>query len=284
MDLQVGLVEDYQRDRHERTPEEFCEVYQVCLPYRGVGVWHVGDDDVVADANQVLFVRGGESYRMSGPTDGGYAELILTPSIELLSELVDADEDELFENSLFRNRCGFANPVLQSFRSRFLHWAASTPDTYDLDAEELVIALLRAATRQESDTEACGVATARLIRRTKCYLEEHLAEQIRLVDIGRAVGASAPYLTATFRKVEGVSLHQYLTHLRLARALAELPHTDNLTALALDTGFSSHSHFTAAFRRAFGCTPSQFRTSTRGRARPVSVRPCDPSWSLIESP
>jgi hypothetical protein len=28
-------------------------------------------------------------------------------------------------------------------------------------------------------------------------------------------------------------------------------------------GFSSHSHFTAAFRRGFGCTPSQFRESTR---------------------
>src|SRR5918995_2556501 len=66
MDLPVSLVEDYQRDRHERSPEGFCPVYQVCLPYRGLGVWHVGDDEVVADSNQVLFVRGGESYRLSG--------------------------------------------------------------------------------------------------------------------------------------------------------------------------------------------------------------------------
>jgi AraC-like DNA-binding protein len=102
-------------------------------------------------------------------------------------------------------------------------------------------------------------------------LEEHLADQIRLVDIGKAVGASPAYLTATFRRVEGLSLHQYLTQLRLARALAEVPYTDNLTALALDTGFSSHSHFTAAFRRAFGCTPSQFRLTTRSRVRPVRV-------------
>jgi AraC-like DNA-binding protein len=42
-----------------------------------------------------------------------------------------------------------------------------------------------------------------------------------------------------------------------------LPHASDLTALAFDLGFSSHSHFSAAFRRAFGCTPSAFRESMR---------------------
>jgi AraC-like DNA-binding protein len=50
--------------------------------------------------------------------------------------------------------------------------------------------------------------------------------------------------------------------LRLARALIELPHANDLTQLALDLGFSSHSHFAASFRRAFGSTPSAFREST----------------------
>jgi len=269
MDLPVSLVEDYQRDRHERSPEGFCGVYQVCLPYRGLGVWHVGNDDVVADANQVLFVRAGESYRMSGPVAGGYAELIITPAIELLTEIVGTGERSLFDHPLFLNRCRLAGPLLQSFRTQFLHWADSAPEHFE--AEELVIALLRAASPYGPDTRPCGVATARLIKRTKYFLEEHLADQIRLVDIGRAVGASAAYLTATFRRVEGLPLHQYLNQLRLARALAGLPHTDNLTALALDAGFSSHSHFTAAFRRAFGCTPSQFRLTTRSRMRRVGA-------------
>jgi AraC-like DNA-binding protein len=36
---------------------------------------------------------------------------------------------------------------------------------------------------------------------------------------------------------------------------------DDLTSLALDLGFSSHSHFTDAFRREFGRTPSEVRGS-----------------------
>jgi AraC-like DNA-binding protein len=66
-------------------------------------------------------------------------------------------------------------------------------------------------------------------------------------------------------------LHQYVTQLRLSRTLAEIPHTHDLTALALDVGFSSHSHFSAAFRRAFGMTPSQFRDTSRRRL-PRSLR------------
>jgi AraC-like DNA-binding protein len=267
IDSPVSLVENYQRDRHEKSPAGFCELYQVCLPYRGLGVWHVGRDDVVADANQVLFVRGGESYRMSGPVVGGYAELIITPANEILAETFGAGPGRLFDHPLFRGRCRLASSRVQALRARLLHWAASAREAYDLEAEELVITLLRTSARPESLKQSCGAQTARLVRKTKYYLEEHLGDPIRLVDIGRAVGASPAYLTDTFRKVEGVSLHRYLTQLRLGRALAELPHTDDLTALALETGFSSHSHFTATFRRAFNCTPSQFRLTTRRRVQ-----------------
>jgi len=38
-----------------------------------------------------------------------------------------------------------------------------------------------------------------------------------------------------------------------------------LTSLALDLGFSSHSHFSAAFKRAYGQTPSAFQRSARIR-------------------
>ena len=52
---------------------------------------------------------------------------------------------------------------------------------------------------------------------------------------------------------------------RLARALDLLAQYDDLTTLSLDVGFSSHSHFSAAFREAYGRTPSEFRHSALHR-------------------
>jgi hypothetical protein len=67
--------------RREPQSEGFSPEFQVCLPYRGLFIWHVGDDDVVGDANQVLFVSGGEPYRVTEPTPDGYGELIVTPTV-----------------------------------------------------------------------------------------------------------------------------------------------------------------------------------------------------------
>lgn len=108
-------------------------------------------------------------------------------------------------------------------------------------------------------------STLRLVGRAKTYLAANLSEPMRLEHIARAAGTTPAYLTSVFRRVEGCPLHKYLVQLRLARALVELPKTSDLTALAFELGFSSHSHFTAVFRRAFGCTPSAFRASMRMR-------------------
>jgi AraC-like DNA-binding protein len=247
----------------------FSAEFQVVFPYRGVLVWHVGGDEVVGDANQVLFVSGGEDYRLSDPLSGGFAELIVTPEPDVLARLADATGADLRTHPLFHRRSRRVDAHVQSLRTRFLSWASGVSEIDDLGAEELILALLRLALGDDRRCDRPSASSGRLIRRTKELLEAELANRIRLDQVGRAVGASPEYLTDLFRRVEGVPLHQYVIQLRLARALVELPHADDLSALALDVGFSSHSHFSAAFRRAFGCTPSEFRLATRNRQRPA---------------
>ena len=269
--LAVALVEDVRSGAVDRQngSEGFSADFQLCLPYRGMLVWHVGRDAVVGDANQMLFVTGGEKYRISQPHPEGYRELIVTPELSVLAEIANSDADRLPSHPLFRRRSRLASPRLQSFRARFLSWATRATGDDELMAEELVIGLLRAAlTDCNGHRDEARGSTDRLIRRTKAFLEAEFANPIRLADVGRAVGASPAYLTHVFRRVEGTSLHQYLTRLRLARALVDLPRTDDLTALALETGFSSHSHFTRSFRRAFGVTPSRFRETSRMQLPP----------------
>jgi AraC family transcriptional regulator len=271
LQLSVGLVEDLSREcvRPGAGPEALCEEFQICLPYRGLFVWHVGREEVVGDPTQVLFVRGGEPYRMSAPTRGGYAELIITPDVHVLSQIAQASGTLLSQHPMFGRRARRAEPHLQSFLARFLHWARRASGREDLEAEELVLDLLR-STLQENGwrKRSTGTATARMIRRTKEFLEANLTRRLLLADIAAAVNASPAYLTDLFSRVEGVSLHQYVTQRRLGRALVELPHTADLTTLALDLGFSSHSHFSFVFRRAYGCSPSDFRQRTRRAARP----------------
>lgn len=279
LDLSVGLVEDVRSAeadtldaRIASADRGFSPDFQVALPYRGFFVWHVGRDEVAGDANQALFVTGGEAYRLTRPLPCGYAELIVTPTASVIDELAHATSTgDLRCHPLFRRRSRRLTPRLQILRARFLSWIEGAP-TDTLAAEEVVLSLIRAALDDDMPRlERPGRSTQRLIRRTKAFLEAEFATPIRLDDIGRAVGSSPLYLTQVFRAVEGVPLHQYLTQLRLAHALDALPSTSDLTQLALDVGFSSHSHFTSRFRRAFGTTPSRFRELSRQRLRPATV-------------
>ena len=85
-------------------------------------------------------------------------------------------------------------------------------------------------------------------------------DNLTLSDIAREVQSSVFHLARTFKARTGFSLHTYRNQLRLRSALEQLrePGTD-LTGIALDLGFSSHSHFTECFRRNFGMTPSAVR-------------------------
>ena len=89
LDLSVAVVEDAQSPPtpNGSGPKGFSADFQVALPYRGLLVWHVGRDAVVGDANQVLFVAGGESYGISDPVASGYAELIVTPEPSVLESI-----------------------------------------------------------------------------------------------------------------------------------------------------------------------------------------------------
>ena len=69
------------------------------------------------------------------------------------------------------------------------------------------------------------------------------------------------YKRQAFQQVEGVPLYRYHLRLRLARALDRVMDYQDMSALAQDLGFSSHSHFAAAFKQAYGRSPTEFKHS-----------------------
>jgi AraC-like DNA-binding protein len=91
------------------------------------------------------------------------------------------------------------------------------------------------------------------------WLGAHAGERATLARIARDVGATPVYLTQAFAAVEHEPLYRYQRRLRLARALRLLDEPIDLTTLALECGFASHSHFTAAFRGVYGVAPSALR-------------------------
>lgn len=81
--------------------------------------------------------------------------------------------------------------------------------------------------------------------------------------IAREAGCSPFYLSRTFSKEMGRTIPQYVRQLRMEKA-AELLRSGsfNVTEAALEVGYSSLSHFSAAFHQTFGCCPGLYPMAT----------------------
>jgi AraC-like DNA-binding protein len=103
-----------------------------------------------------------------------------------------------------------------------------------------------------------------LVDATREHLASSFADQgLTLAQLAHDVGAGAFHLARVFRRLTGLSLHEYRTQLRLRAALLALPESDSLADLAVSVGFSSHSHLSDMFRRHFEVSPSQLRAVLR---------------------
>ena len=252
-------------DCKHASDEECAELTYLVFPYRGVYVRHLGRDDAVGEANQVLFFNAGEGYRVSHPVEGGDASLSLWVSEPLMREL--APKPQLREVALvaFRRQRLRIDARAQALVALLRHGLRrNAVDT--LQAETLLLTLVRRSLGERT-SHAAGASAGRqkLVDRAKLALSTDLGRRWTLAEIADEVGVSPVYLTQVFQQVEAMPLYRYQLRLRLARALDLLGQYDDLTALGLDLGFSSHSHFTAAFRQAYGRTPAEFQRSVRIR-------------------
>jgi AraC family transcriptional regulator len=250
--------------RH-KSAEECASATHLVFPYRGAYVRHLGRDEAVAEASQVLFFNAGDGYQVSHPVRGGDACLDLVVDDRLLRELAPKALLREGPELAFRKQRLRIDPRAQALVALLRH-SLREGVAEPLEAESLALTLVRRtlAPRGAPKAEA-SVGRQRLVDRVKLVLAGDLSRRWTLADIAAEVGGSPVYLTQVFQQVEGLPLYRYQLDLRLARALDLLAQYDDLSALSAELGFSSHSHFSAAFQRAYGRSPSEFRLSALHR-------------------
>lgn len=260
--------------------EEHGRAHQLIFIRSGVFVKHSGPGgrrEVVAEPMHVLCLNHDEPYRVSHPADGG-------DDCTALSFTADAvlDATAIFDplaadhpSVPFRITHAPLTPdVLFRFRAlrRALRTGAASgsrfPDTLAVEDEALMLLGLVLRDGYHAHGVRHGIRTAghrsstmrdrrELVERTKEALAIQPGKTWSLAALAREVNSSPYHLTRVFREHVGLPVHGYLLRLRFAIALERIEAGEsNLSTIALALGFSSHSHFTTAFRRAFGAAPT----------------------------
>lgn len=99
-----------------------------------------------------------------------------------------------------------------------------------------------------------------LVEKGKNYICRQLHGQIKIRELGKALGVDPDYLSALFKKEEGMNLQQYILREKIRRGENLLRYSDySIGEIAEYLSFSSQSHFGNWFRKITGMTPKQYR-------------------------
>jgi len=141
-------------------------------------------------------------------------------------------------------------------------YAAAQPVWYRCKALELAVTFLMKPEQELFCTRQQRLAQER-VEQVMLLLRQNLAEPPSLEELGKKIGCSHFYLSRIFSTQTGQTITQYLRQLRMEKAAELLKSREyNVTEVALEVGYSSLSHFSAAFQETFGCCPGLYPLAT----------------------
>jgi AraC family transcriptional regulator len=260
--MQVGCC----RPRSAAGEEEWNQVPQIVLPRRGLFMVHRYNESVLADPTHAIVFGLEEGYRVSHPLDGGDECVVLE------------FRTEIHEEAMGRlNGCSGRLSARMQLGAWVFVSAVGRDQADALACEEAAMLLLETVASDLTDGSRVEPRASKTARdradRVRALVADDLVRPWRLADVARAVHCSPFHLARQFRLATGETISGYLLRLRLAAALHRIAEGEsNLARLAVELGFSHHSHFTARFRSVFGCTPVRARGAlTAPRLRDLST-------------
>ena len=136
--------------------------------------------------------------------------------------------------------------------------------------------------RSEADRLAAGLSPGRpthhpVAQRARAFIETHAGERLSLARVARELEVTRTYLSALFRRECGVTLTEYIHHVRIERAEGLLRQGGlSMAAVASLSGYGSYRHFHRSFLKLRQVSPRTYvRSIAAGRRPPAWPIPAD---------
>lgn len=99
------------------------------------------------------------------------------------------------------------------------------------------------------------------LRRILAYIRDHYADEMNMAELAKRAGFSEFHFQRVFREAFNETIRDHIRRIRLEKAACRFISGENasITEIAYACGFSSSQHFTKAFKRHFGVTPTLVR-------------------------
>ena len=241
------------------------------LPVKGSFMQHFLDGKrIIAEPSQALFFSTGRPFRISHSIAEMDECLAFQFSTEMWNELLQTIVDSESMTGL-EAHCLLSSNAIAERSLMFKKLTLGIAD--DIEMVERSFSLVSSALRslRKKKVEKRPSRQRRRLQQIETVqiaLLKAPGKKLSLSVLADSVSMSPFHLTRIFHQQVGTPLHQYHLRVRIAGAINSLLDTNTeLTQIALEYGFSSHSHFTSVFHKMIGMTPDEFRMSANSKVK-----------------
>lgn len=250
--LRCGVYDSTVARRNQtHTPQRTTVRYELELYHNHGGTCYVDKDAYPVRRGMLLCTRPGQRRSSQLPIRSSYIWLLPDPDTEaVLQSLPICTYLEGSEQ---------IDALLRLFsRLHTVLEGTQPPLQITVAANALLLQILQSCMRLSSGSK--HPVSSRLVREAKAYIDAHFCESCTLEQIADYVHISANHLHTVFLRAEGKTPFAYVQEKRVEMAKQQIFQSESsLAQIALETGFCSQSHFTAAFKKITGQTPAQYR-------------------------
>lgn len=260
-------------------------------PWHGMALWHQvagnGDLYIPAAGKHCIIVRRGPSTGLmqrhgsaSHISRWNTGDIVLLPertpsfwrteldrdnlhldlSPQWLERVQEGDDRSVSLRSCFGAKDPLLFQMVQLLMTALDDNSSMHPRFAEGIATSVAVHLLEHYRESTPQSDRVALLSARQLRRLADLVDAQIGEGVSLDAMASEVGLSVFHFSRCFKATCGETPHQFALTRRLDRAKSLLVDSrHSVGEIALATGFSSPSHFSQAFRKQWGATPSRFR-------------------------
>ncbi len=236
-------------------------------PYMKVGLVLDGDGPVYSRTQHGTFEAAFRSGSLYSIMPGVHGELSSAP-MQMLGLCIDMQQLDVAQFSISKpdeiepiSESIFTDETVQSVMLAL--WHTSNGSLYSSpffrEGVDIILNQLKISGKRTPVRNGTRKTNEAKIKRLHAYIMENLECQLSISDMALEAGVEESQVFVLCRQMTGMTPFTYLTHNRLNYAKNLLRQGASVTETALAVNYTNPSKFSAAFKRHFGQTPSQWR-------------------------
>ncbi|MBD2090490.1 helix-turn-helix transcriptional regulator [Microcoleus sp. FACHB-1515] len=208
----------------------------------------------------IAIIPAGITHRCNWHRSARFLILAIEPILlkQIGQDWIDGDRIELIPQFMTQQDA-FIQGILSSLRAEIESPEIASQLLVDSLRTTLAIHLIRhyCSIQPKISNDSGGLSQLALKQVTE-YIQEHLHQELKLVDLGAIAQISSYHFLRLFKQKTGITPHQYILQQRIEKAQHLLKHSKlSIAEIALQAGFCDQSHLTRCFKRRIGVTPKQ---------------------------